>query len=110
MKPKSLIRSFLRWTIFIFVLFAITKKIELQLASAVGSHLSLEYAQWVSDLHKSADAIRTKDPDGWRYVTSRVGFSIYALYAIASAIIAAFVIWWQRDSRNMPEIETNRKV
>jgi hypothetical protein len=101
MKPKT-IQSFLRWTIFIFILFAVTKKIELQLARAVGSHLSAEYAQWITDLHKSADAIRTKDPDGWQYVTSRVGFATYGLYAVASAIIAGFIVWWRRDSRGMP--------
>jgi hypothetical protein len=102
MKPKLPIQSFLRWTIFIFVLLVVMSKIEHKTTSIIGSHLSSDYAHWIVDLHTSADAMRTKDPDGWRHVTSSVGFFIYALYGTTAAIIAGFVVWWRRDSRSMP--------
>jgi hypothetical protein len=102
MKPKLPIQSFLRWTIFIFLLLIVSARIQQKVSVAIGSHLSSEYAQWDAQLHQSADAIRTKDRDGWRYVTSRVGYSIFALEAVTAAIISAFIVWWRRDSRGMP--------
>jgi cytochrome b subunit of formate dehydrogenase len=104
MKPKLPFVSFARWTIFIFASLVVMSKIEHKVSLAVGSHLSSEYAQWVADLHKSADAIKAKDPDGWRYVTSRVGFSIYILYGITVAIISGFIVWWRKDSRGVPNM------
>jgi len=103
MKSKQLFVSFLRWTIFIFVLLMIANKIEHKVTAAVGSYLSPTYAQWIADLHTSANAVRTKDPAGWRYVTIRVAFSIFAVYGITAVIIAGLVVWWRRDSRGMPD-------
>jgi hypothetical protein len=103
MKSKQLFVSFLRWTIFIFVLLMAANKIEHKVTAAVGSYLSPTYAQWIVDLHTSANAVRTKDPEGWHYVTTRVAFSVFAVYGIAAAIIAGFVVWWRRDSRDMPD-------
>jgi hypothetical protein len=102
MKPRLPIQSFLRWTIFIFLLLVVSGRIQQRASVAIGSHLSSEYAQWDAQLHQSANAIRTKDPDGWLYVTSRVGYSIFGMEAITAAIISVFIVWWRRDSRGMP--------
>jgi hypothetical protein len=102
MKSKQPFVSFVCWTVFIFALLVATNLIEHKVSIAVGSHLSSDYARWTADSHKSRDVIRAKDPDGWRYVTWRVGFCIFAIYGITASIIAGCTVWWQRDSRGMP--------
>ncbi|MGH7954285.1 MAG: hypothetical protein ACREFE_20510, partial [Limisphaerales bacterium] len=102
MKPQLAIQRFARWTIFIFVMMIAALRIQEKVSVAVGAHLSSEYAQWIAQLHQSANAIRTKDPDGWRYVTQHVGYCVFAIYGVTAAIIAACVVWWRRDSRRMP--------
>jgi hypothetical protein len=101
MKPKQPFVNFVCWTIFIFTLLVATGMIEHKVSIAVGSYLSSDYAQWTADSHKSVDVIKAKDPEGWRYVTWRVGFSILAVYGITAAIIAGFTVWWRRDSRSI---------
>jgi len=102
MTPKPPFVIFMRWTIYIFLLLMVSAKVEHKISLAVGTHLSSDYAQWIADLHKSADALKAKDPDGFQHVTTRMGFASMAVYAVTAAIIAAFVVWWRRDSRGMP--------
>jgi hypothetical protein len=96
MKSKQPFVSFVCWTVFIFALLVATNLIEHKVSIAVGSHLSSDYARWTADSHKSRDVIRAKDPDGWRYVTWRVGFCIFAIYGITASIIAGCTVWSSR--------------
>jgi cytochrome b subunit of formate dehydrogenase len=102
MKPRLPIQSFARWTVFIFILMLVSGKIEHRVSIAVGSHLSSDFAQWIADVHKSANAMKAKDPDAFQYVTTRMGFASMAVEGITAAIISGFIIWWRRDSRGMP--------
>ena len=80
----------------------VATKIEHKVSLAVGTDLSPDYAHWIADLHKSADALKAKDPDGFHYVTTRMGFASMGVYGVTSAIIAAIIVWWRRGSRGMP--------
>jgi hypothetical protein len=46
--------------------------------------------------------MKAKDPDGFRYVTTRMGFTVMAVYGVTSAIISGFVVWWRKGSRGVP--------
>lgn len=76
-----------------------SSRIEQKVSVAVGSHLSAGYASWISDLHKSADAFRTKNPDEWHYVTTRMGLATLGICGITAAIIAGVIVWSRRELR-----------
>ncbi len=110
MKPLPPFVIIARWTILIFIVLMVTSKIEHKVSLAVGSHLSPDYAKWISDLHKSADLLKTKDPGAFDCTTTRMGFASMAVYAFASVILAVIIVWWRTNSPSsaLQITETNR--